>query len=305
MKRKIEAIGICGLILLVVFSGGCFESKEEPEMKIEIWGPNAIILNEPFNYTIKITNTGSCDLFNVNISDTNGFNWAGNLSEEDSKTFLIEYKGIIQEGEVIEVYAQGYSKNKKRISDATSWTIENILGGEYDLIEAMDKDIVSVRFRGTGYSSGDVIEMEIESNVEFSINIKIESGLILVNSGMGQNMIIGAFISLIIEPEVKVTVDIEAYCLDSNKDNPTGNESFSIQKESGIYGEEVQTLIGSLENVSYSKKSITAIQIAVWVLTENITENDITISYAERDIEDAKWLLQNAGIDISDRKLFQ
>ncbi|MFX1513022.1 MAG: hypothetical protein ACFFCQ_10580, partial [Promethearchaeota archaeon] len=174
---------------------------------------------------------------------------------------------------------------------------------KYLLVEATDEGLVNAEFQGTGYCSGDSIEMKIESEVEFEIEVEIEVGWVLINSGSGQNMIIAEELIITLKPKVEIERRIEAYCLDIEKDNPSSQESFSLQIDTGIYGSEVVELLESLKTAPEERKSIEAVQIALWVLQDDVI--DIPFSYSESDVLDAKWLLENVGIDVSGRRFFQ
>ncbi|MFQ6095883.1 MAG: thioester domain-containing protein, partial [Candidatus Bathyarchaeia archaeon] len=127
----------------------------------------------------------------------------------------------------------------------------------------------------------------------------------LVNSGSGQNMIVAESDTLTVKPEVELELDIEAYCLDLHKENPSTEETFTIQTDPGVYGEDVINLMKSLEGVPISQRSYDAVQIALWVITDDVSREDIRIFFSEQDIDDAKWLLEKAGIDTAGKKLFQ
>jgi len=181
----------------------------------------------------------------------------------------------------------------------------HLLAPPYDLVKAVDKGLIEVEFRGKDACAGDVIRLKIKPKLEVSIDIEIEPGLILINSGVGQNMIVAEKDTVTVKAEVGLELDIEAYCLDPHKDNPSTNETLTMQTDPVTYGEVVVDFMESLVDVPWDKKSVDAVQIALWVITDDITRDDIRIFFSEQDIEDAKWLLENAGIDISGKRLFQ
>lgn len=294
-------VGVLLLIFVLIIP---FLSNPNPAIDVTIYGPSEVGLGEPFNYTIVVCNDGDKDLFNVTLNDTYGFNWSGNLTRSESKTFTIEHTGLDINEEIIEVYANGYSREGERVENSDSWT-PTIFGGCYDIVDVLEKGYVSIEFRGTGYSSGEAIEVKVTPKIKFSIEITIESGLFLINSGFGQNMIIAETITIKVKPKIELNFDIEVYCLDLDKDNPTRSETFYIRTDAGSYQEDVNVLIESLEDVPSKNKSVTAIQIAVWVITEDISREEIPFDYSDDDIDDAKWLLENAGIDTSDKTLFR
>ncbi len=171
----------------------------------------------------------------------------------------------------------------------------------YTLVEATEDGLVSCEFHGRGYCSGDSIEFEVESEVEFEIEIEI--GWVLINSGLGQNMIIAEELTINLKPEVEIERTIESYCLDYERPNPSSQESFELQIEPGAYGLDAVKLIEFINTAPENRTSIEAVQIALWVLLDDVV--DIPISHSESDILDAKWLLENTGVEVSEKRLFQ
>lgn len=277
-----------------------------PSISAEVTGPAEVQLGDQFTYNVTVTNTGDRDLSNVSVSDSYGFRWNGSLPVNESRTFSIEFSGSTA-GEVInEVHVDGYTEKGRHVWDQASWTVV-MTRERYDLLDAVDEGLVDAEFSGTGDCGGEVIKLKITPKLNVSIEIKITSGFILINSGSGQNMIVAETCYLAVGPEIEFNLDIEAYCLDLHKDNPSSKETFSIQTDPGTYGEDVVRLMKSLEDISFreSRVSSSAIQIALWVIKDDVSEEDIRIDYSTEDIEDAKWLLENAGIDTSGKKLFQ
>ena len=225
------------------------------------------------------------------------------MAVNESRTFSIEFIGSTAEEVVNEVYVDGYTEKEQHVWNQASWTVD-ITHARYDLLDAVDEGLVDAESRGTGYCAGDCIKLRITPKLEFTIDVEITPGLILINSGSGQNMIVAEARIVTVKPGVELDFDIEAYCLDSHKDNPSSKETLSMQTDPGPYEEDVVTLMESLEGVPSAQKSIGAAQIALWVITDDISKEDIRINYSTGDIEDAKWLLENAGIDTSGQRLF-
>lgn len=315
MKKNVskgtkKAVLVLGVLLLILIGLVIFinipnpNPNPKPTINVEIYGPNEVELDEPFNYTIVVSNDGDTDLFNVSVNGSYGFKWNGNLARSESKIYNIKYQGQYIDGELIEVFVNGFSDDGERVWDDDSWSLI-VTGRSYNLGEAITRGYVSAEFRGTGYSSGDAIEVKITPKIEVGIEIIINAGLFLINSGLGQNMIIAETISLDIKPKIEIDLELEVYCLDSNKNNPTHSETFYLQPSASSYHEDVIILMKSLEDVPSLNKSITAVQIAVWVVTDDISREEIRIDHSDEDIDDVKWLLENAGIDTSDKTLFR
>lgn len=175
----------------------------------------------------------------------------------------------------------------------------------YSLIDATEKDIVSAEFRGTGYCSGDSIELRIKSKVENRVSIEIKLGWILINSGAGQNMITAEERTFTVEPKAELEVTIEAYCLDIHRNNPSTVETLMLQNDTGVYQPEVAKLMEFVKTAPEMRRSISAVQIALWILLGDISEDDVLIDFSYTDIADAKWLLDNMGVNVSERKILR
>ena len=175
----------------------------------------------------------------------------------------------------------------------------------YSLIDATEQGVVSAEFRGTGYCSGDSIELKIESKVEYGVKIEIEPGWVLINSGAGQNMIITEERTITVRPKAELEVTIEAYCLDIDRDNPSSFETLSLKNATGNYRIEVVKLIKFVNSAPEMRRSISAVQIAVWVLLGDISSDGVLIDYSEDDIIDAKWLLENIGVNVNEKRIMR
>jgi len=176
----------------------------------------------------------------------------------------------------------------------------------YTLSEAIDQDFIVMSMVGTGYCAGDAVDLKVEVELEVSIDLEIESGTVLVNSGSGQNMIVGESQVLRMEPKIEVEVSVESYCLDMHKDNPSSSETFTVLLDSGEYTEDAIMLMTSLEDAPYEYKSVAGVQIALWAVTDNPSREEVDriFTVTESYLEDAAWLLQNIGIDPSSKEIF-
>ena len=174
------------------------------------------------------------------------------------------------------------------------------------LSEAIDQDYIVMSMVGTGYCAGDAVDLEVEVELEVSIDLEVEAGTVLVNSGSGQNMIVGESQVFRVKPKIEVEVSVESYCLDMDKDNPTSSETFTVLLDSGDYSEDAIRLMQSLEDAPYEYKSVAGVQIALWAVTDNPSKEDVDriFTVTESYLEDAAWLLQNIGIDPSSKELF-
>lgn len=174
------------------------------------------------------------------------------------------------------------------------------------LLEAFTEEGITITLTGTGYCSGETIKIKIKAELEASVDLKVESGTVLVNSGEGQNMIIAETSTVRIEPEIELEIKLEAYCLDMYKDNPSQEEGFTISEDSGYCVEAIE-LIQSLSEVTWEHKSVPGIQLALWAVIEDPLRSEVSSIFriSESDLEDAAWLLENIGIDHTQKNLFR
>lgn len=181
-----------------------------------------------------------------------------------------------------------------------------LLMRRYTLHEALDDEAFAVTMRGRGYCSGDAIKLEVKAELEVTVELEIEPGGVLINSGKGQNMIIAETRVVKIEPGIEVEITLESYCLDLHKDNPNSTEVFNMAMGSGEYSEDSIRLMQSLPDAPWEHKSVSGVQLALWVIIEDPTKSEIKqrFSFGESAVEDAAWLLQNIGIDTDQKKFF-
>jgi hypothetical protein len=174
------------------------------------------------------------------------------------------------------------------------------------LTEALSENLVQATLRGTGYCAGDSIKLEVKAEIEANLVLEIEASTVLINTGSGQNMIVGETTTFKVEPKIEVELDVEAYCLDMHKDNPSPTEVFTIMSGASGYSDDAVKLMQSLPDISWEHKSVGGVQIALWVLIEDPTRSELEHIFAVTDsaLEDAEWLLQNIGVDPAEKELF-
>jgi len=176
----------------------------------------------------------------------------------------------------------------------------------FDLSVALSDEGITITLRGRGSCSGDTIDVEIKSELEVSVDLKVEPGTILINSGDGQNMIIAESSIIRLEPEIEVEVKLEAYCLDMDKDNPSPSEIFTVSEGDELYCTEAMELMLSLDEVSWEHKSVLSVQLALWAVIDDPSREEVEsiLRVSDSDFEDAMWLLENIGINPNEKRLF-
>ena len=153
-------------------------------------------------------------------------------------------------------------------------------GGVQQLKDALNSGNVTLTANGTGNSSGFAVNGFLKNNSrsEIRVNVIVEDGIYLLNSGAGQNMVIiqvflsggryffdnrNFFISL--APNENTGVVFEAYCANFDLDNPSRNETFSVAPMPPGLGEIVSQISKfAADNIDSDDDLTTAAQLALW-----------------------------------------
>jgi hypothetical protein len=281
-------------------------SIDAPDTQILYQYTDGEFQGDPIDYEIAVTNLLKEDLEDVTVSDSVGFEWTGDLEAEETRQFDTSFDWCAHQCKMIEAYVVGYLANGTQVSANCSCEIGScIYGGSYELPFAISEDFVSCEMTGRGYCSGLTIRLRLTSNLNLTIDVEIKPGWVLINSGSGQNMILLEQRTFEVDVDADIDVNLEGYCLDLHKGNPSYSQNFSIVNGTNPYGEDVDTLLEYLAGLSSSEYTIVPVQLAIWVLTDDIAENEIPFDYHSSDIDDARDLLEGAGFDVSGKNLFQ
>jgi hypothetical protein len=153
-----------------------------------------------------------------------------------------------------------------------------------ELGEAIRSGDITLTANGNGGSSGSVVVGTLRNNTrnEIRINVILNGGLYLRNSGSGQNMLAtqifhsdGTYYSesnnskfIVISGRSNSQIIITAYCANFERDNPGSNESFSINSMPS----EIQTIsskISRYEADHFDENLTIPIQLALWRVQNN------------------------------------
>ena len=151
-----------------------------------------------------------------------------------------------------------------------------------------------------------------------SYDVEIEPpalGTSLTSSGNSQNMVIlslqgidqGASYTptsrILLTDSNSVTYIFRAYCLNFHKANPSSSDQFSM---TATANSEVTKILNAASGLSSNVASIAAVQTAVWVVTDNVSLQELrsTFPTGANQLENAKTILTAAGIDITGKQLF-
>ena len=168
-----------------------------------------------------------------------------------------------------------------------------------------------------GASSGDCIILHIKRLVNYTIEIDpIPMGTLLVpNSADAQTMAVLKLQGIaegsryrpreiiLLQNSDPVEYLFSAYCVNFEKDNPT---ELTVFTQSGSADANVLKIFNALSQLSEDVTSVTAIQTAVFVVTNDVSQSELKARFTSdaTAIQNAKTILQKAGVDTSNKRLF-
>jgi len=176
--------------------------------------------------------------------------------------------------------------------------------------EVLSNGTVTLSATGNGVSSGFAVEGYLKNNTRnaISINVIIENGIYLKNSGHGQNMVaIQVFLSdggyysegrsnyIMVPAQTNVAIVFDAFCANFELDNPSRDETFSVTSiPASIRGITSNISKYAANTFDSDNDATTAIQLALW-RSQGLTRDEITRKF-EFDFEE--WELSTAIMNI-------
>lgn len=149
-----------------------------------------------------------------------------------------------------------------------------------DLSTCLDSGIVDlIKANGTGASSGLSVRAKLVNRTKEKvyIDVSLKKPLYLLNSGAGQSMIAsqvyigsGEYTTdgkrrfIIIDEADTIDIGFIAYCADFDKENPSSEESFAVNKlpdKLKIVMEKIRLFSNKNPNTDFTK----AAQLAIWL----------------------------------------
>ena len=201
------------------------------------------------------------------------------------------------------------------------WSFTTIARPVFDLPDAVEQGLITAKFQGWSRS---VVIIELANLTGSEMEISVPKGLILQSSIADKaNMVledVGGVISsisrgylstinysltskIVLDPAEEKKYLLDVYSLESHKNNPGYNTMLSM----GEVDPNMQNILGTLEVLpSGTALPPDSVQTAIWVYTDDIsrTELDDLLTLREKYILNARTILQEAGVDISSKKLF-
>ena len=194
----------------------------------------------------------------------------------------------------------------------------------YTLGEAITLDLIAVEINGSaglsfgGVSSGDIIVISFLRQAPETMKIIVPLGTTLVcNDSTKQNMVIfklkgrdPSVLGYYPVDDIILSKDewqeflFEAYCLDINKGNIQNSTTFSIGE---LASQEIITMLSAADELGPEKATINGIQVALWVLTDDPSLEELLNRYDADDetIASAWAILDTAGLNPGLKKIFE
>ena len=176
-----------------------------------------------------------------------------------------------------------------------------------DLNDVLRNGQARLTANGNGSSSGAAVDGFLRNLTtgELRININIDRGIYLVNSGNGQNMIgtriylrggryssDGSRYFIVLPPQANTEVSFVAFCANIELANPSSEESFSIGNMPADIGTIAAKINRYLSEHSDDENRVTVAQIALW-RTQGKTRSEIEryFRFTQNDWDNASVLL--------------
>ena len=192
---------------------------------------------------------------------------------------------------------------------ATNAFGQSLSPGVRQLAELLDNGSVTLTATGNGDSSGFAVDGYLKNNTanRITVNVNIENGIYLKNSGKGQNMLaIQVFQSdgrynsdgknyfIVLPAGAAIAIVFNAFCADYNLDNPSPGQTFSVVPvPQSIKDIAARISKHASDNLRSGIDFTVATQLALW-RTQGNTRSDISKKFTFYDEDwDASTLIMN------------
>jgi len=323
MKKETIAglVAVVAIVAVAMFAG-CVEEETPIDTPTPTVTPTTTLTPTPVSPTAKVSATSTRAIAGENVS----FSGADSTVPDGT---IVSYEWDFDDGTTASgaTVAHAYSNEgtytvKLTVTDNSGLsdtdTIEiTVTTPRYTLSEAIDKNFVKAEITGSGASSGDSINLELIRLTLYTTEIRVPKGTVLLASGIAQNMVVYKVSgipkdTMWITPVSKIVLDssepqtfiLEAYCLDFHKEDPRSSTKFSVGT---LTDPQILRILDASDNLTSDITSVGAIQTAIWVVTENVSKKELIDRFPvdQKDIDDAKFILEEADIDTTSKRLFR
>lgn len=199
-----------------------------------------------------------------------------------------------------------------------SWSFTTITRPVFDLPDAIAQGLITAKFQG--WSRSNVVIVELTNLTDSEIEISMPKGLVLQSSIAGEaNMVVERVegritkitkgwinyyetSKIVLDPAEEEKYVVDAYSLECHKEDPGYDSTLSIL---GV-DPNMQNILATLEVLPDGTTDTNSVQTAIWVFTDDITKTELDdlLTFREKYILNARTILQDAGVDISSKRLF-
>ena len=176
-----------------------------------------------------------------------------------------------------------------------------------NLIDLLKSGQVSLTTKGKGKSTGLVITGTLRNltTSQLVVNIYMDQGLYLINSGTGQNMLAtqvyikegmysydGVQSYIILPPQSNTEISFLAFCANLNKENPSPNESLTPGDMPSDINSIAAKINKYMKEHAADSTNVVACQIALW-RAQGHSSNEILehFKFTQNDLNNAHQLL--------------
>ena len=92
--------------------------------------------------------------------------------------------------------------------------------------------------------------------------------------------------------------------MDFHKENPSSSTKLYV----GTFADPpIIRILDALDNLSSDITAVGAIQTAIWIVTEDVSKKELVDRFpvGQKDIDNAKVILEEAGIDTTSKRIFR
>lgn len=198
-----------------------------------------------------------------------------------------------------------------------SWSFTTITRPVFGLPDAIEQGLITAKFQGWSRS---VVIIELANLSDSEMEISVPEGLVLRSSIAGEaNMVLERVegrttkitkgwinyyetSKIVLDPAEEKKYVLDAYSLECHKEDPGYDSTLSIRE----VDPNMQNILATLEALPDGTTDTNSVQTAIWVSTDNITRTEVDglLAFREKYILNARTILQEAGVDISSKRLF-
>lgn len=179
-----------------------------------------------------------------------------------------------------------------------------------NIIEAVQRGKVKAEVSGSGLSTVTLTVRRMKG----AIWVVIPVGTFFVNAGDAQNMISTTEEVIDLTGWDSAAVAISAACANFHRAEPDSSSSFTIRSTA-----DTPELHRLMQLIARGHPSTVVTQVAIWVVTDDPSREELDSTYqssfspfgpgspaaSDADIEEARRLLREAGIDTTQKRLFR